>query len=133
MTTTTYHHARWIAAFTLLSWLGEYIHNRFDLPQLTMLSPENSIPVLISVLLFLAWWQLPFRRATTLALLGWTWVQLIGGILSVFPLSFWPYYPAQTVMHYLMHVIYALVQLPLLVALLRHLKTGAQGSASIQI
>ena len=48
-----------VALFTLLSWLGEYVHNLFELPQLTLLSPENSIPALISLVLFLAWWLSP--------------------------------------------------------------------------
>lgn len=34
--------AQQIILFTVVSWLGEYVHNRFDLPQLTLLSYENS-------------------------------------------------------------------------------------------
>jgi hypothetical protein len=41
----------WVAALTFLAWLGEGIHNRADLPQLPLLSPETAIPALISVLL----------------------------------------------------------------------------------
>ena len=39
-----------VAAFTAISWLGMFIHNELDLP-LTLLSPENSLPGLISIAL----------------------------------------------------------------------------------
>src|SRR5262249_11494116 len=107
------------AAFTALSWAGEYVHNRVDLPQLSALSPENSIPALISLALFLAWWLLPFTRLPAVALLGWGFFQLVGGVISVLPLGFLPFTPAQTVQHYLMHLLYALAQAPLIIALLR--------------
>jgi hypothetical protein len=110
----------WIALFTALSWTGEYVHNRVELPQLTVLSPENSIPALISLVLFIAWWALPFMRVTAFALFGWAAVQLVGGVISVLPLGLLPYYPAQTAQHYLLHVVYVAAQVPLIVALLRY-------------
>lgn len=48
------HQVRWVAACTLLSGLGLVIHNRADLPQLPWLSPETSIPLLIS---FCSFWD----------------------------------------------------------------------------
>ena len=117
----------WVAAFTLLSWLGEAIHNRADLPELPLLSPETTIPALISLLLFLGWWLLPSKQLTRLALLSWTWLNLVGGgILSVMPLPFLPFHPEQTVFHYMMHVEYVLTQIPLIVILLR--KDGQSGA-----
>jgi hypothetical protein len=113
---------RWMAAFTLLSWLGEYIHNRFELPQLTLLSPENSIPALISVVLFLAWWRLPQKRLTAWVLFAWALLHLLGGaVISVIPFPFLPFYPEQSISHYLVHVWYGIAQLPLLVTLWRQL------------
>ena len=111
--------------FTTLSWLGEYIHNRVDLPRLTLLSPENSLPALLSLVLFLFWWRMPFKRAATVAFLGWTVVQLVGGILSVIPFGFLPFYPPQTRQHYLMHIIYAAAQLPLMITLIGQLRVAA--------
>jgi hypothetical protein len=103
-TPTTHRCIGWVAAFTLLS----------------LLSPENTIPAIITGLLFLAWWLLPLKRTTHVALLSWAWLNLIGGgILSVLPFPFWPYHPAQTVFHYAMHVLYGLAQLPLIVTLMR--------------
>ena len=79
--------------FTFLSWLGEYIHNLLDLPQLTLLSPENSIPALISVALLVAWCLLPSKQLPTLALLIWAFMHLIGGgVLSVLPFPFLPFF-----------------------------------------
>jgi hypothetical protein len=119
-TPTTHRCIGWVAAFTLLSWFGEFVHNRADLPLLSLLSPENTIPAMITGLLFLAWWLLPLKRTTHVTLLSWAWLNLIGGgILSVLPFPFWPYHPAQTVFHYAMHVLYGLAQLPLIVTLMR--------------
>ena len=98
--------------------LGEYIHNLFELPRLSLLSPENSFPALVSAALVLAWCLLPSKRLPTLALLIWAFVHLIGGgLLSVLPLPFLPFFPAQTHFHYLMHGIYGLAQLPLIIFL----------------
>ena len=111
----------WVAALTFLAWLGEAIHNRADLPQLSLSSPETTIPALISLLLFLGWWLLPYQRVMRQALLSWTWVNLVGGgILSVLPLPFLPFVPEQTVFHYVMHMQYILTQIPLIAILLRH-------------
>jgi hypothetical protein len=120
----------WITAFTVLSWLGEYVHNRYELPQLTLLSPENSIPALISALLFLAWWQMPSRRVTGIALLAWAFVHLIGGaIVSVIPFSFLPFYPEQSLSHYLTHILYGLAQVPLIIAMIWQVKKGSQSKS----
>jgi hypothetical protein len=111
-----------VALFTALSWLGEYVHNLFELPQLTLLSPENSIPALISLVLFLAWWLTPYRRAAAVLLLAWAILHLAGGaILSVMPLPFLPFYPEQSLQHYAAHAIYGLAQLPLIFELGRQL------------
>jgi len=117
---------RWVAAFTFLSWLGVAVHNRADLPQLSVLSPENSITALISLLLFVGWWVLPAQRLMRLALLGWAGLNLVGGgIISVIPFPFLPFHPEQTLFHYLMHVQYVLTQIPLIVILLRQARRSA--------
>jgi hypothetical protein len=116
---------QWIAIFILLSWFGEYIHNRVELPDLKLLSLENSIPALISIVLFFVWWRSPNKRPPSLVFLGWAFVQLVGGIVSVIPFSFLPFYPPQTLQHYLMHVVYAAAQLPLIVALIRQLRLNS--------
>ena len=109
--------------FTLLSWLGEYVHNLFELPHLTILSPENSIPALISLALFTVWWRAPARQAAGLLLLIWGLLHLVGGgIISVIPFGFLPFYPDQTLDHYAAHAVYGGAQLPLIVLLIRQLR-----------
>jgi hypothetical protein len=103
----------WVAASTALAWLGFYIHNVDDLPGQTLLSPETSLPTLVTFVLFLAW-RFPTTRVATWLLLGWGLLHLIGGGLSVIPFPFLPFYPEQTVRHYLFHVVYAASQLPLI-------------------
>ncbi len=112
----------WVAIFALLSWLGEYVHNLQELPQLTLLSPENSLPALIAVVLVGVWWLAPFRRASSLLL--WLWAALhlaVGAVLTVLPLAVLPFDPPQTLEHYLVHLVYGLAQIPLLVVMTRDL------------
>jgi len=109
--------------FIVLSWLGEYIHNLYELPQLTPLSPENSITALISLILFLVWWLTPFTHLATLLLLLWGLLHLIGGgIVSVMPFGFLPFYPEQTLDHYAAHGVYVLAQVPLIVLATKELR-----------
>lgn len=111
-----------VAMSAALAWLGMFIHNMVDLPSLTPLSPENTIPALITVLLLIGLLLLPAKRAMLALLLGWGVLHLVGGALSVLPLSFLPFEPAQTVLHYTMHSVYALAQLPLIGVLIGQLR-----------
>jgi hypothetical protein len=115
---TNKRYGGFIAVFTFLSWMGLYIHNRIELPQLTLLSPENSVTALVAIALFLIWWFLPSRRTPGILLLTLGLVHLIGGaILSVIPFKFLPYYPEQSTTHYLAHTLYGFAQLPLIAAM----------------
>jgi prepilin signal peptidase PulO-like enzyme (type II secretory pathway) len=87
----------WIAGFIILSWLGLYIHNRIELPQISLLSPENSSMALLAIILFLIWWWVPSRRIPAVLLLVLGMVHLVGGgIISVMPFKFLPYSPEQS-------------------------------------
>ena len=113
----------WVAACSIVAWLGLYVHNRLELPHLTILSPENSLPALIFGTLLLAWIRLSHQRSLVLLFLGWALLHLVGGgIISVLPLSVLPFYPEQSVQHYVMHLLYGAAQLPLIGLLLRHLR-----------
>ena len=59
------------------------------------------------------WFVPATRTAGAWALIAWAVLNLIGGALSVLPLSFLPFVPAQTVEHYAYHALYAASQLPL--------------------
>jgi hypothetical protein len=104
-----------VAGAAALSWLGEYIHNQIALPQLTLLSPANSLVALGAILLFLAWWLLPYKRLTITLLLAWGVLNLAWAIATILPTNFLPFSPEQTLEHYFAHVIYALAQMPLIV------------------
>src|SRR5687767_3480779 len=104
-----------VAAFTALAWFGEYLHNRLELPQLTLLSPENSGPAILFLLLFAGWSLLPYKRAVAMLMLIWAVLHLlVGAIITVIPFSSLPFYPAQTLDHYLAHLMYGITQLPLI-------------------
>lgn len=112
-----------VAAVTALSWLGVYVHNVVDLPGLSILSPGNSLTALVSFLLFAGWWRLPYKRLMAWLLIVWATLYLIGGgVITVIPFSFLPFYPEQSLKHYLAHVLYGATQLPLLVILARQLR-----------
>ncbi|WP_214322530.1 hypothetical protein [Nonomuraea sediminis] len=105
----------------VLSWLGLVVHNFADLPGQTLLSPETAIPTAGYVVAVLLWWR--FRRVMSWVLLGWGWLQLVGGgIISVLPLPFLPFDPEQTLYHYAFHVLYGALQVPLLIMLTRYLR-----------
>jgi hypothetical protein len=112
----------WVAAATALAWLGLSIHNIADLPGQSLLSPETALPMLVYLVLFLAWWRFPRQRLTLWLLFGWGLLNLIGGGLSVFPFPFLPFAPEQSVRHYLFHVVYGAAQLPLIALTWRGLR-----------
>ena len=112
-----------VVVFTTLSWLGMMIHNAIELPQLTLLSPEVGIPTLIYIVLALGGWLLPNKRMWATALFVWGLLHLLGGgILSVIPFPFLPFYPEQSLRHYFAHVVYSVAQLPLLWLWVRQLR-----------
>lgn len=105
-----------VAVLLFLSWAGAYIHTTIEL-QLPVWRPENGIPALIGLGLFLGWRRQPQRRRL------WTWLLLawtagahlfVGALLSVIPLPVWPFVPEQSAGHYISHVIYGIAQLPLI-------------------
>ena len=111
-----------VSLFTLLAWLGEYAHNRRELPQLTLLSPENSLTALTALGWVAVWGLAPLRRGGSRLLWLWAALHLVGGgLVSVLPLAVLPFDPPQTLDHYLVHLGYGLAQLPLLVLMTRTL------------
>lgn len=116
---------RWqpVAILVALSWLGEFVHNALSLPTLTLLSPENSLLALIAASLVVGWRLSRSRRVVAAMLLGWGTVHLVGGgVITVLPLPFLPFLPEQTVAHYFAHLLYGLAQVPLIVAMVGHLR-----------
>ena len=112
-----------VAALLALSWLGLFVHNSIELPSLNLLSPENSLPALVAVLLFAGWWLLPTRRLAAALLLVWGLLHLVGGaIVTVIPFSFLPFVPEQDFIHYFAHFLYGLAQLPLIGVMIQQMR-----------
>jgi hypothetical protein len=117
-----------VAALVFLSWLGSYIHTTLELA-LPVWRPENSVPALVAIVLLAGWWKQPQQRKTwTRLLLVWTvgGHLLLGALLSAVPLPLWPFYPEQSLSHYLSHIIYGAAQLPLIWLLSRRLIGGVK-------
>lgn len=111
---------RTVAAIAL-SWLGLVIHNLAELTGQARLGPATLLPA-VAYLLLAAGWLSPGRRVAAWLLLGWGWLHAIGGgLLSVLPLPLWPYQPEQSLRHYAVHALYALLQVPLLITATRYL------------
>ena len=105
-----------LAGLMVLSWLGMLVHNQVELPQLALLSPEYLLPTMLSAGLLLGWHlQARHRPLWSKLILFWTGLHLLfGGILSVLPLPVLPFYPEQSLGHYLAHFFYAACQVPLI-------------------
>ena len=104
-----------VAAAVVVAWAGFFIHNLADLPEQSILNPESLFPTLIWAALLPLWLVTATRSAGAWALLVWATINAVGGALSVLPLEFLSYEPAQTLEHYGAHLLYLLTQLPLII------------------
>ena len=119
-----------VAALLALSWFGLFVHNAIELPSLNLLSPENSFPALVAMLLFVGWWLLPTRHLAAALLLVWGLLHLVGGaIVTVIPFSFLPFVPEQDFTHYFAHFLYGLAQLPLMWVTIQQLRRSPKARA----
>jgi uncharacterized membrane protein YjdF len=119
-----------VAALLALSWFGLFVHNAIELPSLNLLSPENSLPALVAMLLFVGWQLLPTRRLAAALLLVWGLLHLVGGaIVTVIPFSFLPFVPEQDFTHYFAHFLYGLAQLPLMWVTIQQLRRSPKARA----
>ena len=131
-------HRRRLALLALamgVSWASMLFHNLSELP-LTPLDLENTGPLAVDIVLFLACWRWPVSRVAWAFVLGWALLNMVvGGILTVLPLPVLPFVPEQTVDHYAVHLVYTLGQVPLVLlafSMLRRLRqqkprAGAEG------
>src|SRR5688572_3745550 len=117
---------RYAALAVTASMLGIAIHNALELGAASLLDLASGfIPMLvIEGALLLIWTQggTP-RRAASYVLLSLALLNLIGGaILSVLPLDFLPFDPEQSLAHYASHILYGLLQFPLIIISLQHIR-----------
>jgi phosphate/sulfate permease len=114
-----------MAAALTLSALTMLVHNLYELP-LSPIDLENSGPIGFALILGGAYALRPDSKAVAAAALGWGVLNLvIGGIVSVLPLSVLPFVPEQSISHYGAHVVYTLGQVPLVLLSYRALRRPA--------
>ncbi len=105
-------------------------HNLYELP-LSPIDPENSGPIAFAAILGLTYALRPDSKVVAAAALGWGVLNLvIGGIVTVLPLSILPFAPEQSVTHYAAHVVYAVGQIPLVVLGYRALRASPNAGES---
>jgi hypothetical protein len=98
-----------------VAWLGLWAHEFYRAPSALGLTLDGSLPLLAIALALLVWWlRAANKRPATWALFVYGLINAVGGFLSVLPLPFLPFAPEQTLGHYLIHVLYALCQAPLM-------------------
>jgi hypothetical protein len=111
-----------MAAALALSALSMSAHNLYELP-LSPIDVENSGPMAFAFILGAAYALRPESKLVAAAALAWGVLNLvIGGIVTVLPLSILPFEPEQSMTHYGAHVVYAVGQLPLIVLAYRALR-----------
>lgn len=107
-----------LVAAVMLSWLGFFVHNLAAAPALTFLRPETLWPTLVYAVLLALWFVRSARTVARWLLLVWAVLHLAGGALSsVLPLPLLPFSPEPDTEHLLVHLLYAVLQLPLIVLL----------------
>ena len=109
----------WIGSAVAASGLGMVVHTvrEFGIPGVFAWETGLAPVAFVEVALFVLWWHERSSRPTLGLVLSATGLfQLVGGaILSVLPLPFLPFAPAQTADHYLSHVVLGITQIPLVV------------------
>jgi hypothetical protein len=100
-----------MAAALAISWVSMLGHNMYELPL---------GPLVVAVGLGVAYAVRPGSFLVALVGLAWGVLNLVvGGILSVLPLSFLPFAPEQSMSHHGAHVVYTLGQVPLVLVAYR--------------
>ena len=125
-----------VLATSVIAAGGMLAHNVLELGPAFLVDPQTLIPLAIFAALGILAARETAGRATWLALLAWSALNLVaGGILSVLPIGLFPFQPDQSLQHYGVHAIYALTGVPLVVVAWygtqasRTRSAGAQASA----
>lgn len=105
---------RWIATI-LISSIGLACHQFTEFPgawlyNLSIVLSMMFIPVLLLFMLY----NFHDPHLPCLLFIALAMLHIVGGIITVVPLSILPFYPEQTIGHYISHIIYGVCQLPLI-------------------
>lgn len=112
-----------MAAALIVSAGSMLAHNLYELP-LSPIDLENSGPIAFAAILGVAFALRPDSKAIAVSALGWGVLNLvIGGMVSVLPLSILPFVPEQSVTHYVAHFAYTLGQVPLVLVSYRAVRS----------
>jgi hypothetical protein len=114
---------------TALSWFGLWVHELHRVPSLLGFTPDGDLFMLVIAAALAYWWLRSRSIGAAGALLVYAVVNLVGGFLTVLPLSWLPFQPEQTVDHYGVHLAYAVCQLPLIVVSTQQLVRRAHAPA----
>lgn len=114
-----------LALAVALAWLGLWFHDAREFPGSYGLTGDSLVMGAIAAALLLAVWRTSRPAWATAGLLGFGLLMLVGGGLSVLPLSVLPFVPDQSGYHYLSHAVYAGAQVPLIVLCVLRLRRAA--------
>ena len=103
-----------VTVCTAIAWLGLWAHEVHRVPALFGITPDGSLFMLFAAVGLAYWWYRARSAGAAAALLFYGLLNLVGGWLSVLPLSWLPFVPEQTAMHYTVHLVYAVAQVPLI-------------------
>jgi hypothetical protein len=115
-----------LSAFSMLA------HNLYELP-LSPIDVENAGPIAFAAVFGVAYALRPDSKLVAAAALLWGVLNLvIGGIVTVLPLSILPFEPEQSVTHYGAHLVYAVGQLPLIILAYRALRASSTSDEPVR-
>lgn len=111
-----------------ISWFGLWVHELHRVPGLFGFTPDGDLFMLPIAAALATWWVRSHSAAALIALAAYGAINLVGGVLSGLPLGWLPFVPEQTAAHYLVHVVYASCQLPLLTLAAARIRAWPRGT-----
>jgi hypothetical protein len=111
-----------------ISWFGLWVHELHRVPGLFGFTPDGDLFTLPIAAALATWWVRSHSAAALIALAAYAAINLVGGVLSALPLGWLPFVPEQTAAHYVVHVVYAGCQLPLLTLVLARIRAWPRGT-----
>jgi hypothetical protein len=113
--------AKQVIGTLLLSWLGLFLHECYRNPASFGFTDDGTIPVLgVAIVLVGVWWWFPRARLIAPALLAFGALQFVGAILSLWSFDSSPFEADLRPLHIVTHILYGLLQLPLIMVAARH-------------
>lgn len=99
----------------IIAVIGGYLHQILEFPEYFGFIPDYVIPMIL--MLLIVSWGVMYKAGEQISYsvgLGFALVNLLGAILTVYPFDFLPFIPEQSLNHYISHLLFGMLQLPLL-------------------